>query len=116
MKFWQRVIIRLLYLTPIGYLLSIVSFLQGETIKGIAVDLKRYSPIRVNVKQYPKHAERFAWLVNSIFLFAEGWIVLTNQIAGTVGGAFALMAFLFGGVSVVSAIFPRFPWNKEIRI
>ena len=116
MKLWQKVIVRLLYLTPVGYLLSTLLLLQGEKTKGIYIDLKRYSPISVSVKQYPTFNERLNWFINSIFLLVEGWTVLVKQIAGDIGGAFALTACIFGLVSLVSAIFPNIPWNKKVRI
>lgn len=113
MKLWQRIILRLLYLTPFGYLLSTLSLLQGERIKGINIDLKRYSPIRAQVKQKPTFNERLNWLINGVFLLAQGWFVFIKQIAGDIGGAFALVAFIFGVVSLVSAFFPSLPWNKK---
>jgi hypothetical protein len=114
MKFWQKIILRLLYLTPFGYLLSILSLLQGEKTKGIDIDLKRYSPIRTQIKQKPTFNERLNWFINGIFLLTQGWFVLLKQIAGDIGGAFALVAFIFGAVSLVAAIFPSFPWNKKL--
>jgi len=89
MKLWQKIVLRLLYLTPFGYLLSTLSLLQGEKIKGITIDLKRYSPIRAYVKQKPTFNERLNWFINGIFLLVEGWFVLIKQIAGDIGGAFA---------------------------
>lgn len=113
MKLWQRIILRLLYLTPFGYLLSTLSLLQGEKTKGIYINLKQYSPIRAHVKQKPTFNERLNWFINGVFLLAQGWFVLIKQIAGDIGEAFALVAFIFGVVSLVAAIFPSFPWNKK---
>ena len=113
MKLWRKIVLRLLYLTPFGYLLSTLSLLQGEKTKGIYIDLKRYSPIRAQVKQKPTFNERLNWFINGVFLLGQGLLVLIKQIAGDIGGAYALVAFIFGVVSLVSAIFPSFPWNKK---
>lgn len=112
MKLWQRVLLRLLYLTPAGYLISTASLLQGEKITGISLVLERYSPVRVKTKRQPSFNERVDWFVNGVFLIIEGWFVLFNNIAGDIGGVFALVAFIFGLVSLISALFPRLPWNR----
>lgn len=114
MKFWQQVVLRLLYLTPFGYLLGTLSLFQGERTKGIGIDLKRYYPIKAHIKQMPTLNERLNWFVNGAFLLAEGWFVLAKQIAGDIGGVFALVAFIFGSVSLISAIYPSFPWDKKL--
>lgn len=114
MKLWQKIILRLLYLTPFGYMLSALSLIQGERTWGIYISLERYSPIRAYIKQKPTSGERINWFINGLFLLAEGWVVAINEIAGDIGGVFAWLAFIFGSVSLVSAIFPRFPWNKKL--
>lgn len=114
MKLWQKIVLRLLYLTPLGYFLSTLSLLQGEKFKGIQIDLKRYSPINVQVVKNPTTKERCNWFINGIFLLIEGWFVLIKEIAGDIGGGFVLVAFIFGFISLISAIFPRFPWNKKV--
>lgn len=116
MKLWQKIIVRLFYLTPIGYFLSTLDLLSGERIKGINIDLESYSPIRAKAKNNPTATERFNWLVNGIFLLGEGVFVIYNNIAGDLGGGFALVAIIFGTVSLITAIFPRVSWNKRISL
>jgi len=115
MKLWQKIVLRLLYLTPFGYFLSTISLLQGEKIKGIQIDLERYSPINAHVTKNPMFNERLNWFINGIFLLAEGWFVLVKQIAGDIGGGFALVAIIFGTVSLISAIYPGIQWNRKVK-
>lgn len=114
MKLWQKIAIRLLYLTPIGYLFSVVFLFQGKRTPGINILFKRYSPIGANIKKSPTSKERIVWFINAIFLLAEAWFVFVNEIGGAIGGTFGLLALVFGVVSLVSAVFPCFPWNKKI--
>ena len=113
MELWQGAVLRLLYLTPLGYILSTLSLLQGKSTKGVRVDLSSYSPVRAHIKQKPTEKERLDWFINGVFLLAQGWIIITKQIAGDIGGAYALVAFIFGLVCIVSAIIPSIPWNKK---
>lgn len=115
MKLWQKIVLRLLYLTPFGYFLSTLSLLQGKKIKGIQIDLERYSPINAHAAKNPTFDERLNWFVNGIFLLVEGWFVLVKQIAGDIGGGFVLVAFIFGVVSLISALYPSILWNRKVK-
>lgn len=110
----NRSAVALFNLTPFGYLLSTLSLLQGGKIKGIQVNLGSYSPISVQITKAPTLSDRLNWFVNGILLLVEGWFVLVKQIAGDVGGVFALLAFVFGVVCLISAIYPGFPWNRRV--
>lgn len=114
MKLWQKIILRLLYLTPFGYFLSTIFLLQGERTQGIYIDLRAYSPIRATIEKKPSFGERVNWFINGIFLLTEGWYVIGNQIAGSTGGAFTFIAYLYGLASLASAFFPSLSWNKKI--
>ena len=105
---------RFLYLTPVGYLLSTVSLLSGDAIKGVNINLKRYSPIGVRVKKLPTPNERANWFVNSAVLLFQGWYIISHNLGGDVGGGYAFVAFIYGGVSLISAIYPKVQWNKDI--
>ncbi len=111
---FQKILLRLLYLTPVGYILSTLELLTGERTKGIFIDLRRYSPIKSKIKQNPRPDERINWLINGIFLIFESWFVVTNQIGDDIGGGFAFVALVFGIVSIISAIFPNVSWNKKL--
>ena len=114
MKLWQKIVLQLLYLTPFGYLLSSYSLIQGKRTPGIFISLESYSPIRAFTKEKPTFRERTGWFINGIILLIEGIFVQFYEIAGDIGGGFAFLAFIFGLVSLVSAIFPRAPWNRKI--
>jgi hypothetical protein len=107
-------IIRLLYLTPIGYLISSADLLSNKSIKGINVNLSKYSPIRANISSKPDIATRINWLLNSIILFFQGFQILSKNIGGEIGGGYAILATIFGGICFVSAIFPKIQWNKNL--
>lgn len=109
----QRILIRLLYLTPLGYLLNSLYLLSGNQTKGLKVYLNRYSPITAKVKDKPSFSERVNWLANSIVLFTQGWFVIQHGLGGSLGGAYAITAYIFGGVSIISAVFPKVRWNKS---
>lgn len=111
---FSKIGLRILYLTPIGYLLSLFSLLTGEKTKGIYVVLENQLPIWANIKQNPTSKERISWFVNGIVLLAEGFLVLIYQIASDFGGVFAIVAIIFGLTSMVAALFPRVSFNKKI--
>lgn len=113
-KFWQTILLRLLYLTPFGYFLSTISLLLGERTPGIHIALESYSPIRATVKKKPSLNERVNWFINGVFLLAEGWFILVKEITGNIGGTFALFAFIFGLTSIIAAFFPSISLNKRI--
>jgi hypothetical protein len=113
-NFIKSFLLRLLYFTPFGYLLSSVLLLSGDRIKGLKVNLSRYSPIRAEVKVKPNANMRINWFFNAIILFIQSFYVLSNNIAGDIGGGYALLAIIFGGISMVSAIYPKVIWNKNI--
>lgn len=114
MKSWQKIVLRLLYLTPFGYLLSTIYLLSGEESKGIYLELERNLPVRAIIKKKPTLSERIDWLVNAVFLLVQGYFVLYYEIAGEIGGGFAIVAIIFGLVSLISAIAPGISWNKKI--
>ncbi|MBU1015451.1 hypothetical protein KKI17_03430 [Patescibacteria group bacterium] len=109
----NKIFVRLLYLTPIGYLFGLLDFFTGK--EGIEVDLgSRLSPISANIKRAPSLKERLNWFVNGMFLFGEAsWVAFTGA-WGTYGTTFALFAWIFSVVSIVSAFAPKFPWNKKV--
>lgn len=117
MRFWQKLILRLLYLTPIGYLLSLLFLMKGERTPGIYVVLERYSPVSAKVKKNPTFFERINWFINGFFLLTEAWLAFKYAPESGLEewvGSFAFVAFIFGAVSLVSAIFPRISWNRDI--
>lgn len=120
MKFFQRIFLRLLYLTPVGYFLSLLSLVKGESTPGVYVVLEKYSPIEALVKENPTAKERMDWLINGMVLLLGFWFVSISgipaerNIIGDFAATYAWMSLVFGVVSTVSAFFPKFPWNKQL--
>ena len=111
---FSQLIIRLLYLTPIGYLISSVNLLSNNNIRGINVNISRYSPIRAHLSRKPDTSMRINWFVNSLVLFFQSFQILSKNIGGEIGEGYAVLATIFGGICFVSAIFPKIQWNKNL--
>lgn len=115
-KLWQKILLRLLYLTPIGYILSFVSLTEGEKVSGISVTLERYSPIKATVKTSPTLNDRLNWFINSLILLIQGWFIIIRDrnTVSDFGGGYAMASIIFGLVCLISALFPHIQWNREI--
>lgn len=111
---FEDIFITLLYLTPIGYLLSLLELYSGERTPGVYVCLPRDKPIRVFVKENPLVADRTHWLVNGSSLIAQASIIIYKDLGGSWGHTYAWIALVFGAVNMVSAIFPTFNWNGRL--
>ena len=77
------------------------------------------TPFRVSIgNQNPSKKERLDWFINGIFLLAEGWfanvVATKSDMKDHPAGGFAFIAFIYGLVSLVSAIYPRISWNKRL--
>ncbi len=110
----SQLIVRLLYLTPIGYLIGSVNLLSKKSIKGININLGKYSPIRANISTKPNTKTRFNWFLNSVVLLFQSYQILSKNIGGEIGGGYAILAIIFGSVCFVSALFPKIQWNKSL--
>lgn len=109
----KDIFITLLYLTPIGYLLSLFRLYSGERTPGVYVYLPENMPPAVIVKENPLFNDRAQWFFNGLFLVFQVFVIIHNNLSGTVGQAYSWMAFVFGVVNVVSAIFPTFNWKEK---
>ena len=110
----SRFLLRLLYLTPLGYLISSINLLNNKVVKGINIDISKYSPIRVSTNPKPNIQLRLNWFINGLLLLIQGFYILLNNIGGDMGGGYALLSFIFGGVSLISSVFPQIQWNRSI--
>ena len=110
----KEIFITLLYLTPIGYLLSLFKLYSGERTPGVYVYLPRDEPIKVFVKENPLITDRIHWLFNGGFLIVQASIIIHNNLGGDWGHTYAWIALIFGVVNTVSAIFPTFNWNGKL--
>lgn len=113
-KFLWRLVVRLIYLTPIGHILSLLTFLAVQKKEGVNVQLSKYSPIRANIKENPTTTERINWFINglailfeSYFLIAKGWIDVDFV------GAIVFVSVISALVNMVAAIFPNAKFDKE---
>lgn len=111
---FSQLIIRLLFLTPIGYLINSVNLLSNKNIQGINVDISKYSPIRADINTKPDIAMRVNWFLNSTVLIFQSYQILSKNLGGEIGGGYAVLAAIFGGICFVSAIFPKIQWNKNL--
>lgn len=112
----EIIIVQLLYLTPIGYALSLLSLQLGERTPGVYIDIPRDMPMTVHIKANPLLVDRTQWLFTGAFLLGQALYVLWQRLGGVFGMAYAWIALVFGLVSVVSFVSPTFPWNKRFKI
>lgn len=103
-----------LYLTPVGYLLSLFNLISGEATPGVYVYLPRDELVRVFIKKNPTVNDRVNWFVNGELMIIQAATLLHRNLGGKWGGAYAWVATIFGVVSAVSAIFPSFNWNGKL--
>ncbi len=113
-KFLWKIIVRLIYLTPIGHILSLLALLFIQKKQGVNVQLSKNSPIRANVKENPTTTERINWFINGLVIFSESYFLIANKwtdvdFIGAVVFVFVISAL----VNVVAAIFPSAKFNKE---
>lgn len=72
-------------------------------------------PIKAHIKQNPLFADRMEWFFNGFFLLLQAFFVLNQEIADiNIIATYVWIASVFGVVSLVSAFFPQFGWNKGL--
>lgn len=71
-------------------------------------------PSSVEIKKSRSFTDRLYWLFNGAALIGQTWFILSHSIEDNFAGAYAILATIFGSISVVSAFYPRFPWNKKL--
>lgn len=109
----KEIFITLLYLTPVGYLLSLFRLYTGERTPGVYVYLPQDLSPAVIVKGNPLFKDRVQWFFNGLCLVFQVFIIIQNNLGGTLGQAYSWLALVFGIVNVVSAIFPTFNWKEK---
>jgi len=113
-KILNEIVITLLYLTPIGYLLSLLKLYSGERTPGVYVYLPRDKPIQVFVKDNPVFTDRIHWFINGASLLIQAFLIIQKNLGGDWGHTYAWIASIFGVVNAVSAFFPTFNWNGNL--
>lgn len=112
--FLRKIIVSFLYLTPVGYLLSLFNLISGEATPGVYVYLPSDELVRVFIKKNPTVNDRANWFLNGGFLIIQAAALIHRNLGGKWGGTYAWMAVVFGVVNSVSAIFPTFNWNGKV--
>ncbi len=108
----KKILIQLLYLTPIGYLLKLFKLQTGEYTPGLYIELSRDYPILAYIKNNPTYNERINWLVNGFLLLLQGVFIIIKNFGEDLGFTYAWIALIFGIVSTISSVFPKFNWNN----
>ena len=112
----QRIFTRLLYLTPAGYLLSLANLLDSTSDDMVKVQISRDKPFLVFAKSNPTFNDRFNWLLNALSLGVQSWFAVGYYLntGFSIAGAYGFVAGLISFVTIVSVLFPRFPWNRKV--
>jgi len=113
-KILREIVITVLYLTPIGYLLSLFKLSSGERTPGVYVYLPDDESIRVFVKENPFVTDRIQWFINGISLLSQAFVIIFKNLGGDLGHTYAWVALIFGVVNIVSVFFPTFNWNGRL--
>ncbi len=114
---FNKILLTLLYLTPIGYVLSILDLYSGEKTPGVYVYLsgdQPNKPMQVFVKKNPLVLERVHWFINGISLILQAFTVVYKNIGGNWGLYYVWVASIFGFVNLISSFLPTFNWNGGI--
>lgn len=116
----SKILVRLIYLTPIGICINLFYLFLGKRLPGILI-----RDSLVFIKENPTIEDRIGWFMNGVFILVEGWYLLKifsyyfgDTMINTAMGMMELV-FLFGltaFVAFVSCFYPRFPWNKPISL
>ncbi len=112
-KTFQNILISLLYFTPIGYLLKLISLNTGKTTPGVFVKMTRHEPVTVVVIKNATISDRVHWFINGTLLLTQAFYVVNYQIGGDFGGAYTYTALIFGIVNIISAFFPTIDWKDK---
>jgi hypothetical protein len=72
MKILKKLLIKLLYLTPIGYVLSLFSLFEGDATPGVYIQMSEHMPIKAYVSKNPHISDRASWLFNGALLILQG--------------------------------------------
>ena len=113
--------IKFLYFTPIGYILDLISLDEGKRTPGIYLKIPRNEPMMAYIKPNPTGRERVEWFINGLLLLLQSVYILNQRpiryhnLVDELAFSYALMAFIFGFVSLVVAVFPNFPLNLRFK-
>ncbi len=117
----KTLLLKLLFLTPLGYILSLFSLLNANETNEFGV--KIYFPktsresLSITVVQNPTFVNRMNWFGNGIILLTQSFIAVSNDLPSTIGKVgtyYIVMCFIFGFVQLLIAIWPNIDWNKKL--
>ena len=110
----QKIIVLLLYLTPIGYILRFIKLDNSNGANGLHIDWDMGKQVNVFVKPDPTFNDRLIWLSSGILLVSQTLLILRfTSDKNDLFGAYAILAMLFGSVNLMCGLFPKFPWNNR---
>jgi hypothetical protein len=115
-KIAKKIIITLLFLTPIGYLMKLFNILSGEVTPGVYLSLETDEPIEAVIKKNPQVHDRIQWFINGVVLLIQSIYVFSIDIFDEIGGSYAWIAFLYATINIISALFPKLDWNKKLSL
>jgi hypothetical protein len=112
----KNFIVKLLYLTPVGYVLSLFSLYSGQATPGVYVHLPRDAQMKVYIKRNPSQWDRLGWALTGLILISQSTIISIKQLGGDFGAVYSWIALLFGFVNFISALVPNLNWSKRLKI
>lgn len=110
----EEIFLNLIYLTPAGYLLSLLGLSSGEKTPGVHVQLSHNQPTIALVKKKPRAKDRVHWLLNGAALATQAAFIIYQDRGGSWGHIYAWIASIFGTVNITSAIIPKFDWQRRL--
>lgn len=122
----KKIIVFLLYLTPIGYFLRCCEIVSGKGIKGLQIDLySRHKPVN-RTSSHITLEGRLEWLISGAFLLFQSIFIAWNNYISNMNNIdsefskwamiYALHAFVFGWIGIISAFSPKYDWKKPVAV
>lgn len=110
----KRIFLILLYLTPFGYIIDLLQLLSGKKTTGITLKIGPKTPVSARVNKKFTGKDRLNWFFQGLFLLSQALYIFTRKEISDISGAYGLMCLVFGSVSLISGIFPKMNWNRNV--
>lgn len=111
---------KILFATPIGYLLALLKIIDGDASPGVYIQaFEERTPFTVNVKINPNFNDRLTWIADGIILLVQAFFAykaksnITNETVLEILMGYMWISITFGFIVLVSGVFPNFPWNNR---
>lgn len=115
----REIILLILFATPLGYLLALIKVLEVRPGDAVTIQMDGNKPLNVYVNYSSLLSERFRWITHGILLLAQATIALIfeshikHDILLKLIWADVWLSILLGFTTLISGVFPNFPWNKR---